>query len=440
MINNVTKSVIYVGANDHDVDLFEGQYVVPNGMAYNSYVILDEKNAVIDTIDKSKTSEWLKNVEEALNGKQPDYLIVQHMEPDHSASIQAFAEKYPEATIVGNKKTFGMIGQFFPNMTIKNKLVVENGGTLNLGSHDLTFVFAPMVHWPEVMVSYESSEKILFSADGFGKFGALDVEEDWACEARRYYIGIVGKYGTQVQNLLKKAATLDISMICPLHGPILDKDLGYYIGLYDTWSSYRPETEGVCICYTSVYGNTKQAAELLAEELKAQGEETVVVNDLARCDMAEAVEDAFRYDRLVLATTTYNADIFPFMKEFINHLTERNYQNRTVAFIENGSWAPMANKVMKKAFEASKNVTVAKNNVTVLSALNDKSRQQIKDLAVEMVAAKAGNNADAGAEEAAGRKYVCTICGYEYEGAKLPADFICPLCKQGFDVFELVQE
>lgn len=450
MINKVTETVFYVGANDHDVDLFEGQYVVPDGMAYNSYVIKDEKTAVIDTIDKSKTAEWLANVEEALGGAAPDYLVVQHMEPDHSASIQAFAEKYPETVIVGNKKTFNMIGQFFPTLEIKNSLDVKDGDSLKLGEHELIFVFAPMVHWPEVMMTYEPHDKILFSADGFGKFGALDAEDDdWACEARRYYIGIVGKYGAQVQNVLKKAAALDIAVICPLHGPVLTENLGYYIDLYDTWSSYRPETEGVCICYTSVYGNTKAAAELLAEELKAQGEETVVVNDLARCDMAEAVEDAFRYDRLVLATTTYNSDIFPFMKEFINHLTERNYQNRTVAFIENGSWAPMAIKTMNKAFENSKDLTIAENNVTVLSALNDKSRAQIKALAAELAAQKAaaeaeiaagGEAADA-AENAGGKKkgFVCTICGYIYEGDTLPEDFVCPLCGQGPEVFEPIE-
>ena len=450
MINKVTETVFYVGANDHDVDLFEGQYVVPDGMAYNSYVIKDEKTAVIDTIDKSKTAEWLANVEEALGGAAPDYLVVQHMEPDHSASIQAFAEKYPETVIVGNKKTFNMIGQFFPTFEIKNRLDVKDGDSLKLGAHELIFVFAPMVHWPEVMMTYEPNDKILFSADGFGKFGALDAEDDdWACEARRYYIGIVGKYGAQVQNVLKKAATLDIAVICPLHGPVLTENLGYYIDLYDTWSSYRPETEGVCICYTSVYGNTKAAAELLAEELKAQGEETVVVNDLARCDMAEAVEDAFRYDRLVLATTTYNSDIFPFMKEFISHLTERNYQNRTVAFIENGSWAPMAIKTMSKAFENSKDLAIAENNVTVLSALNDKSRAQIKALAAELAAQKAaaeteiaagGEAADA-AENAGGKKkgFVCTICGYIYEGDTLPEDFVCPLCGQGPEVFEPIE-
>lgn len=440
MINNVTSSIIYVGANDHDLDLFESQYIVPNGMAYNSYVISDEKIAVIDTIDKRKTDEWLENVSEALAGKSPDYLVVQHMEPDHSASIQAFLEKYPQATVVGNKKSFNMISQFFPELTVENKLTVENGESLSLGSHELTFVFAPMVHWPEVMMTYESSERVLFSADAFGKFGTLDTDEDWACEARRYYIGIVGKYGAQVQNVLKKAAELDIEKICPLHGPVLDENIDYYMDLYDIWSSYRPETEGVCICYTSVYGNTKKAVELLEQELVAKGVENVVVNDLARCDMAEAVEDAFRYDRLVLATTTYNSEIFPFMKEFIDHLLERNFQNRTVAFIENGSWAPMALKTMKKAFEKSKELTFTENNVTILSALNDKSTQQVKALAEELAAGKSEDEPQetAGEEEAAGKKkYVCTICGYVYEGDELPEDFVCPLCRQGADMFEL---
>ncbi len=384
MINNVTDSIIYVGANDHDIDLFEGQYVVPNGMAYNSYVILDDKTIVIDTIDKRKTGEWLDNLKEALSGKAPDYLLVQHMEPDHSASIQAFVEQYPEAAVIGNKKTFKMIGQFFPGLEIKNTLEVANGDTLELGKHTLTFIFAPMVHWPEVIMTYESSEKILFSADGFGKFGALDVDEDWACEARRYYIGIVGKYGQQVQNVLQKATALDIQTICPLHGPVLTEDLDYYIGLYDTWSSYTAESDGVCICYTSVYGNTKKAAEMLHDKLVELGVPTVALNDLARCDMAEAVEDAFRYDKLVLATTTYNAEIFPFMKQFIDHLTERNFQNRTIAFIENGSWAPTAMKIMKGAFEKSKNITIADNNVTILSALNEESTAQLMALAEEL--------------------------------------------------------
>ena len=353
-------------------------------MAYNSYVILDDKTVIMDTVDQSKTEEWLANVEEALGDRKPDYLVVQHMEPDHSASVSALVEKYGDVTVVGNKKTFKMIGQFFPGMAMKNTLEVENGGTLDLGKHQLTFVFAPMVHWPEVMVTYDSTDKVLFSADGFGKFGAFDVDEDWACEARRYYIGIVGKYGAQVQGVLKKAAALDIQKICPLHGPVLTEDLGYYIGLYDTWSSYKPESEGVCICYASVYGNTKKAAELLAAELEKKGANVAAVNDLARCDMAEAVEDAFRYDKLVLASLTYNGELFPFMRNFIAELKERNYQNRTVAFIENGSWAPMANKLMKAEFESLKNVTIAENNVTVTSALNDASIAQIEALAAEL--------------------------------------------------------
>lgn len=384
MINNVTDSIIYVGANDHEIDLFEGQYIVPNGMAYNSYVICDDKSIVIDTIDKRKTDEWLDNLGRALCCKAPDYLLVQHMEPDHSASIKAFLEKYPETTVIGNKKTFKMIGQFFPGMELKNTMEVANGDTLELGRHTLTFVFAPMVHWPEVMMTYESADKVLFSADGFGKFGALDVDEDWACEARRYYTGIVGKYGPQVQNVLQKVAALDIQTICPLHGPVLTENLEYYIDLYDTWSSYTAESDGVCICYTSVYGNTKKAAEMLHDKLVELGVPTVALNDLARCDMAEAVEDAFRYDKLVLATTTYNAEIFPFMQHFIDHLVERNFQNRTVAFIENGSWAPTAMKVMKAAFEKSKNLTIADNNVTILSALNEESTAQLMALAEEL--------------------------------------------------------
>ena len=369
MLKKVTDTIFYVGANDHDVDLFEGQYIVPNGMAYNSYVIMDEKVAVMDTIDASKTEEWLKNIEKVLGDRLPDYLVVQHMEPDHAASIEAFV----------------MIGQFFPSLTMNSTLSVENFGTLSLGKHTLTFAFAPMVHWPEVMMTYDSYDKVLFSADGFGKFGALDVDEPWDCEARRYYIGIVGKYGKQVQNILKVAATLDIQIICPLHGPVLTENLGHYIHKYDLWSSYTPEDEGVVIAYTSIYGHTKDAALLLADQLKGRGV-TVTVHDLARTDMAEAVEDAFRYDKLVLATTTYNADIFPFMRTFIDKLTERDFQNRTVAFIENGSWAPPANKVMMKKFEGSKNLTFAENNVTILSALNDDSRAAIERLADELAA------------------------------------------------------
>lgn len=384
MVSHVTDSIYYVGANDHDVDLFEGQYVVPNGMAYNSYVIKDDQITVMDTIDKKKTKEWLSNIEEVLNGALPNYLVVQHMEPDHAASIEAFVNKYPSATVVGNAKTFVMMKQFFPGMQMEHTLEVKNGDTLSLGSHTLTFVFAPMVHWPEVMMTYESSEKILFSADGFGKFGALDADEDWACEARRYYIGIVGKYGKQVQNVLKKAAGLDIAIICPLHGPVLTEDLGYYLNLYDIWSSYRPENEGVCVCYTSVYGHTKDAVELLCKKLEEGGAPKVACFDLARDDMAEAVEDAFRYDKLVLATTTYNAEIFPFMKTFIDHLVERDYQNRTIALIENGSWAPRAIKVMKEAFKDSKNITFAKNNITILSALNTDTRAQVGELAKEL--------------------------------------------------------
>lgn len=381
---NVTADIRYVGVNDHKVDLFEGQYVVPNGMAYNSYVITDEKTAVMDTVDKNFTEEWLANLADALGGRSPDYLVVQHMEPDHSANIAVFMEKYPDATIVSSRKAFVMMKNFFGTDFEDRRIVVGEGDTLTLGSHTLTFVGAPMVHWPEVIVTYDSKDKVLFSADGFGKFGALDVEEDWACEARRYYIGIVGKYGDQVQALLKKAAGLDIEIICPLHGPILKEDLGYYIGLYDTWSSYSVETEGVMIAYTSVYGNTKKAVELLAEKLTEKGCPKVVVNDLARCDMAEAVEDAFRYGRIVLATTTYNAEIFPFMREFINHLTERNFKNKTIALIENGSWAPMAAKTMKNMLSNCKNITFTDNTVHIMSALSEESRQQIEKLSDEL--------------------------------------------------------
>ena len=397
-MNKITDSVIYIGANDHDIDLFEGHFEVPLGMSYNSYIIMDEKIAVMDTIDQHKTDEWLANLKEALAGRTPDYLIIHHMEPDHSASIAAFLAAYPNATVVGNKKTFNMISQFFPGLAITGKLEAENGGTLNLGTHELTFIFAPMVHWPEVMMSYDSADKTLFSADAFGKFGALDVEdpEGWACEARRYYFGIVGKYGAQVQAVLKKVADLDIKTICPLHGPVLganlddnldanpDENLDYYINLYNTWSSYEPEDEGIAICYTSVYGNTKEAAELLAEELRARGAKKIAISDLARDDIHECIEDAFRYDKLVLATTTYNADIFPFMREFIEMLRERNYQKRTIALMENGSWAPMAIKVMKTKLEGLKDITFAENEVTIHSALNDESKAQIVKLAEEL--------------------------------------------------------
>ena len=389
MLRKVTDTIYYVGANDHDVDLFEGQYVVPNGMAYNSYVILDEKIAVMDTIDASRTAEWLKNIEQALSGRKPDYLVVQHMEPDHAASIEAFMNVYPYVTVVANTKTFQMIGNFFPNLTLQNTLSVENLGTLSLGAHTLTFAFAPMVHWPEVMMTYDSLDKVLFSADGFGKFGALDVTEDWDDEARRYFIGIVGKYGKQVQNILKVAATLDIQIICPLHGPVLTENLGHYIKLYDLWSSYTPETDGIVIAYTSVYGHTKAAVELLARELKKREVPNVIVHDLARCDMALAVSDAFRYDKLVLATTTYNADVFPYMRTYLDKLTERSFQNRTVAMIENGSWAPTAIKVMKEKLTASKNLQYAQNNVTIWSALNEENVKQIGKLADELSASYA---------------------------------------------------
>ena len=379
----ITNDIKYIGVNDHQVDLFEGQYVVPNGMAYNSYAILDEKIAIMDTVDQNFTQEWLGNIRSTLGDRNPDYLVVQHMEPDHSANIANFLKEYPETVVVSSSKAFAMMKNFFGTDYADRRIVVGEGDTLCLGKHTLTFVTAPMVHWPEVIVTYDSYDKVLFSADGFGKFGALDVEEDWACEARRYYIGIVGKYGPQVQALLKKAATLDIAKICPLHGPVLTEDLGYYINLYDIWSSYKVESEGVVIAYTSVYGNTKAAALLLAEKLEAKGQK-VTVHDLARTDMAEAVEDAFRYGKLVLATTTYNGDIFPFMKEYIHHLTERNYQNRTVGMIENGSWAPVAAKVMMRMFEGSKNLTFTNNNVKILSALNDATRAQVEALAEEL--------------------------------------------------------
>ena len=380
----ITNDIRYIGVNDHQVDLFEGQYVVPNGMSYNSYVILDEKVAIMDTVDQHFTEEWLNNIEKVLEGRQPDYLVVHHMEPDHSANIHKFLTKYPNAVVVSSAKAFTMMKQFFGTDYADRRIVVGEGDTLTLGKHTLTFVTAPMIHWPEVIVSYDSCDKVLFSADGFGKFGALDAEEDWACEARRYYIGIVGKYGAQTQALLKKAAGLDIAIICPLHGPVLTENLGYYINLYDIWSSYRAEDEGVLIAYTSIYGHTKAAAELLAKKLEEKGCPKVTVADLARDDMAEAVEDAFRYSKLVLATTTYNGDVFPFMKEFIHHLTERNYQDRTVAFMENGSWAPVAAKVMAKMLEGSKNLTYTENNVKIFSALSDESRAQIEALAEEL--------------------------------------------------------
>ena len=382
----ITNDIRYIGVNDHQVDLFEGQYVVPNGMAYNSYVILDEKVAVMDTVDQNFGEEWLSNLRTELGERKPDYLVVQHMEPDHSANIDVFMNTYPEATVVSSAKAFVMMKQFFGTDYAERRIVVGEGDTLNLGKHVLTFVTAPMVHWPEVIVTYDAADKVLFSADGFGKFGALDVEEDWACEARRYYIGIVGKYGMQTQKLLQKAAGLDIAIICPLHGPVLSENLGYYLNLYDIWSGYKVESEGVVIAYTSVYGHTKAAVRLLEQKLIENGCPKVVVNDLARCDMAEAVEDAFRYGKLVLATTTYNGDIFPFMKEFIHHLTERSYQNRTIGMMENGTWAPTAAKTMRKMLETSKNLSFCDTTVKILSALSPASEEQIDALAKELLA------------------------------------------------------
>lgn len=380
----IINDIRYIGVNDHDIDLFEGQYIVPEGMAYNSYVIIDEKIAVMDTVSTDFGEEWLANLENVLGGRKPDYLIIHHMEPDHSANIDKFVNAYPEATIVGNAKTFEMIDQFFGSGLCKNKLAVKNGDTLSLGRHELTFLFAPMVHWPEVMMSYDGADKALFSADAFGKFGALDCQDkEWDCEARRYYMGIVAKYGMQVQAVLKKAAALDIKMICPLHGPVLTGDLSHYMSLYDIWSSYGVESEGVCIAYTSVYGNTKRAAELLAKKLEERGCKAAI-SDLARCDMAEAVEDAFRYGKLVLATTTYNADIFPFMRQFIDHLTERNYQNRTIGFIENGTWAPAAAKIMKAMFEKSKNINYIDTTVTLRSAMTEENAEAIDRMAEEL--------------------------------------------------------
>ena len=442
----ISETVKYIGVNDHQVDLFEGQYIVPNGMAYNSYAILDEKIAIMDTVDVNFLEPWLQNMEAALEGRKPDYLVVQHMEPDHSANIHAFAKAFPEAKIVSSAKAFAMMQAFFGTDFADRRIVVTEGDTLSLGSHTLAFVTAPMVHWPEVIMTYDVQDKILFAADGFGKFGALDVEEDWACEARRYYIGIVGKYGAQVQAVLKKAATLDIQTICPLHGPVLQENLGYYLNLYDIWSSYRPEDEGVVIAYSSIYGHTKKAVELLAQKLEEAGN-TVAVHDLARCDMAEAVEDAFRYSKLVLATTTYNGSIFPYMHTFIHHLTERSYQNRTVAFMENGSWAPVANRVMKKLLENSKDLTFAQNDVRINSALNAESMAQVEALAKELSCVP--QLAEAPAAVAA-KTYACDVCGWVYNEAEgypeggiapgtpweqVPEDFECPLCAVGKDQF-----
>ena len=384
-MNNITNDILYIGVNDHEVDLFEGQYDVPNGMAYNSYVIKDEKIAVLDTVDKNFTEPWLANLKEALGGKTPDYLIVQHVEPDHSANITSFLKEFPDTTVVGNAKTFTFINAFYPDAEIKNSLTVKEGDKLSLGSHELSFVMAPMVHWPEVMMTYDSKDKVFFSADAFGKFGALDVDEDWACEARRYYFGIVGKYGVQVQALLKKASALDIAVICPLHGPILKDNLAYHIGLYNTWSSYGVESEGVFIAYTSVYGNTKKAAELLKEKLLEKGCPKVAIADLAREDMAESVEDGFRYGKLVLATTTYNGEIFPFMNQYIDWLIERNYQNRTIGIIENGTWAATAAKCIKAKFEKSKNITWLDTTVSIKSSVSADNIEQINAMADELM-------------------------------------------------------
>ncbi len=384
-MKNVTNDIFYIGVNDHELDLFEGQYDVPNGMAYNSYLIKDEKIAVFDTVDKNFTEPWLANLKEALGGRTPDYLIVQHVEPDHSANIASFLKEFPDTTVVGNAKTFTLINAFYPETEIKNQLTVKEGDKLSLGSHELSFIMAPMVHWPEVMMTYDSKDKVFFSADAFGKFGALDADEDWACEARRYYFGIVGKYGAQVQGLLKKAAALDIAVICPLHGPVLTENLPYYIGLYNTWSSYGVESEGVFIAYTSVYGNTKKAAELLKEKLLEKGCPKVAIADLAREDMAESVEDGFRYGKLVLATTTYNGEIFPFMNQYIDWLIERNYQNRTIGIIENGTWATTAAKCIKAKFEKSKNITWLDTTVTIKSALSADSIAQVEALADELM-------------------------------------------------------
>ena len=430
----ISQEIHYVGVNDHTIDLFESQYRVPNGMAYNSYVIADEKNAVIDSVDAHFTEVWLDNIRTVLGGKAPDYIIVQHMEPDHSGSLLRFLETYPTAKVVASSKAFPMIRNFFNADLAERQVTVGEGSTLSLGKHTLLFIAAPMVHWPEVIMTYDSADKVLFSADSFGKFGAQDAAEDWDDEARRYYIGIVGKYGSQVQTVLKKAAALDIQTICPLHGPVLSENLGHYVDLYNKWSSYTPEEDGILIAYTSVYGNTKKAVEQLAETLKTAGQ-TVVVRDLARSDMSEAVADAFRYSRLVLATTTYNNDIFPFMREFIEHLTARGFCNRTVGIVENGSWAPSAARVIKGLLEKSKNLTLLEPVVTLRSALGEESAKQLEQLAKALC----GESSPVGDESCGKKKFVCKICGYVYEGEALPADFICPICKHGAVDFEEVQ-
>ena len=435
----ITDSIFYVGVNDHDIDLFEGQYPVPNGMAYNSYAIVDEKIAIMDSVEAGFLQQWLDNINTVLDGRTPDYLIVQHMEPDHSANIHNFMQAYPEAKIVASCRAFTMMKNFFGTDYPDRQITVCEGDTLSLGKRTLSFYAATMVHWPEVIVTYDDQDKVLFTADAFGKFGALDVDEAWEDEARRYYIGIVGKYGMQTQKLLRKVAPLDIRKICSLHGPVLSENLDYYLGLYNTWSSYTAESECVVIAYTSIYGNTKTAVELLAEKLRAQGVHTVM-HDLARGDMFKAVEDAFRYGKIVLATTTYNADVFPFMRTFIHHLTERNFQNRTVALIENGSWAPCAAKVMRSLFEKSKNLTFTDTTVTIKSALNQESLAQIDAMAAELCRESQGQPAEPEASSAPRKQFVCSVCGWIYEGDALPSDIVCPLCKQGANVFEEVSQ
>lgn len=433
----ITNDLKYIGVNDHEIDLFEGQFIVPDGMAYNSYAIIDEKIAIMDSVERKFTEEWLNKIKEAVGERQPDYLIVHHMEPDHSANIRNFLQTYPEAKVVASANAFRMMQNFFGTDFADRKIVIKDGDKLNLGKHELTFLTAPMVHWPEVIMTYDACDKVLFSADAFGKFGALDVEDEWECEARRYYFGIVGKYGPQVQAVLKKAAALDIQTICPLHGPVLKENVDHYIGLYDTWSSYGVESEGVVIAYTSIYGHTKAAVELLAQKLEEKGCPKVVLTDLARSDWAEAVEDAFRYGKLVLATTTYNADIFPDMKHFIQHLTERNFQNRTVGLIENGSWAPKAAGIMKEMLSECKNLTFTDTTVKILSALNEESIAQVEALAQELCGQEEAA-VETQAEEKKTKKYICTVCGYEHEG-ELPADYECPLCGVGPDLFELAE-
>lgn len=433
----ITNDLKYIGVNDHEIDLFEGQFIVPDGMAYNSYAIIDEKIAIMDSVERKFTEEWLNKIKEAVGERQPDYLIVHHMEPDHSANIRNFLQTYPEAKVVASANAFRMMQNFFGTDFSDRRIVIKDGDKLNLGKHELTFLTAPMVHWPEVIMTYDACDKVLFSADAFGKFGALDVEDEWECEARRYYFGIVGKYGPQVQAVLKKIAALDIQSICPLHGPVLKENVDHYIGLYDTWSSYGVESEGVVIAYTSIYGHTKAAVELLAQKLEEKGCPKVVLTDLARSDWAEAVEDAFRYGKLVLATTTYNADIFPDMKHFIQHLAERNFQNRTVGLIENGSWAPKAAGIMKEMLSECKNLTFTDTTVKILSALNEESIAQVEALAQELCGQEEAA-VETQAEEKKTKKYICTVCGYEHEG-ELPADYECPLCGVGPDLFELAE-